>query len=115
MAAEITVAITLEERSRSLGKLADAEVCFHAGPLAGLRLVGFGVWAKGGQECRVTMPARQYSIGGERRAYALLRPATGDADYDALRAAILRAYAEAVTAAEVASCATCESRGWLRR
>lgn len=78
------------------GKLADAEVHFTEGMLDGLKLVGFTVWERrtgGGRN--VTFPARQYSVNGDRRTFALLRPATGDATaQDRVREAILEAYAE---------------------
>ncbi len=64
MAGEPTLAVSVvfvpSDGSRSPGFLADAELHFgnHAGPLAGLKLVGFGVWEakKGG--IYVTLPAR---------------------------------------------------------
>lgn len=63
------------------GKVADAELHFHDGPLAGLKLIGFGVWERrDGGKRRVTFPARQYSVNGERRSFALLRPNPSDAD-----------------------------------
>ena len=40
-----------------------------------LKLIGFSVWERrtgGGRN--VTFPARQYSVNGERRSFALLRP-----------------------------------------
>ena len=41
----------------------------------------------------MTFPARQYSVIGERRSFALLRPANGDAGaQDAIRQCILDAY-----------------------
>ena len=63
------------------GKLADAEVHFEAasGPLAGLRLIGFAIWERRGGGRNVTFPARVYSVSGERRSFALLRPTDGDA------------------------------------
>ena len=78
------------------GKLADAEVIFEAdaGPFTGLKLIGFSIWerrAGGGRN--VTFPARQYSVNGERRSFALLRPANGDASaQEAIRQCILDAY-----------------------
>jgi hypothetical protein len=64
--------------SSPAGKLADAEIEFgpEHGPLAGLRLTGFAVWEKRSPNARrnVTMPARSYSVNGERRSFALLRP-----------------------------------------
>jgi len=82
------------------GKLADAEVIFEAdaGPFTGLKLIGFSIWerrAGGGRN--VTFPARQYSVNGERRSFALLRPANGDASaHEAIRDAILEAYSREV-------------------
>jgi hypothetical protein len=81
------------------GKLADAEVIFEveAGPLSGLKLIGFSIWERrtgGGRN--VTFPARQYSVNGERRSFALLRPANGDASaQEAIREYILDAYSRA--------------------
>jgi hypothetical protein len=64
--------------SSPAGKLADAEIEFgpEHGPLAGLRLTGFAIWEKRSPNARrnVTMPARSYSVNGERRSFALLRP-----------------------------------------
>jgi hypothetical protein len=58
------------------GKVADVELHFTEGPLEGLKLIGFGVWTKRGEQGghNVTFPARQYNINGERRSFALLRP-----------------------------------------
>jgi hypothetical protein len=43
----------------------------------------------------VTFPARQYTVNGERRSFALLRPITGDATaQDRLREMVLQAYAD---------------------
>ena len=77
------------------GKLADAELHFTAGPLEGLKLIGFGVWErKSGSGRNVTFPARQYSVNGERRSFALLRPITDTTGQDRVRDIILQAYAE---------------------
>lgn len=77
------------------GKVADAELHFTEGPLEGLKLIGFAVWERrSGGELNVTFPARQYSVNGERRSFALLRPI---ADFDAqqnVRALIITAYRE---------------------
>ena len=77
------------------GKLADAEVVFEAeaGPLTGLKLIGFSIWERRAGGRNVTFPARQYSVNGERRTFALLRPANGDVGtQEAIREAILDAY-----------------------
>ena len=64
-----------------------------SGPLFGLRLIGFAVWERRGGGRNVTFPARQYSVNGERRSFALLRPLNGDASaQDAIRQCILDAY-----------------------
>ena len=77
------------------GKLADAEVIFEAdaGPLGGMKLIGFAVWERRTGGRNVTFPARQYSVNGERRSFALLRPANGDVSaQEAVRDLILDAY-----------------------
>jgi len=77
------------------GKLADAEVHFGAGLLAGLKLVGFAVWERRNGGRNVTMPARTYAVNGERRSYALLRPVADSLAQEPIRRAILAAYADA--------------------
>ena len=39
---QMTVRITPNDKSNPPGKLADAELHFSSGPLAGLKLIGFG-------------------------------------------------------------------------
>jgi hypothetical protein len=90
----MVVKITPNDKGNPAGKLADAELHFTDGALAGFKLVGFGVWErKNGQGRNVTFPARQYSVNGERRSYALLRPITDQPAPDTLRDAVLSAYA----------------------
>lgn len=74
------------------GKVADAELYFTEGPLSGLKLVGFAVWERRGGDLNVTFPARQYSVNGERRSFALLRPAVEVDSQNALRDLIIDAY-----------------------
>ena len=84
------------------GKLADVEVIFEAdaGPFTGLKLIGFSVWERRNGGRNVTFPARQYSVNGERRSFALLRPANGDASaQEAIRDFILDAYNRTVAEA----------------
>ena len=90
----VTVKITPSDKGNPPGKLADAELQFTDGELAGLKLIGFSIWERrGGTGRNVTFPARQYSVNGERRSFALLRPANGDAAaQEAIRDAILDAY-----------------------
>lgn len=75
------------------GKVADAELHFADGPLAGLKLVGFSVWERrSGGGLNVTFPARAYSVNGERRSFALLRPITDTAAQENIRTLIIAAY-----------------------
>ena len=98
--AAMTVKITMNDRGNPPGKLADAELHFGAGPLDGLKLIGFSVWERrGGSGRNVTFPARQYAINGERRSFALLRPIVDTSAQDGVREMILAAYAEAEAAA----------------
>jgi hypothetical protein len=91
----MTIKIVPNEKGNPPGKLADAELHFTSGPLEGLKLIGFAVWErKTGSGRNVTFPARQYSVNGERRSFALLRPATDSTGQDRMRDLILTAYAE---------------------
>ena len=101
----MVVKITQNDKNAPVGKLADAELHFTEGVLDGLKLIGFSVWERrtgGGRN--VTFPARQYSINGERRTFALLRPIAGDATaQDRVRELILQAYADFEQNAAVAT------------
>ena len=91
----VTVKITANDKGNPPGKLADAELHFADGPLAGLKLIGFAIWERrGGSGRNVTFPARQYSVNGERRSFALLRPVVDTTAQQAVRDRILEAYAE---------------------
>src|SRR5262245_55579101 len=91
----MTIKIVLNESCNPPGKLADEELHFADGPLAGLKLIGFGVWERrSGGGRNVTFPARQYSVNGERRSFALLRPMMDASAQDRIRELILDAYAE---------------------
>lgn len=97
----MTIKILPNDKGLPAGKLADAELHFTDGPLAGLKLIGFAIWERRTREGRnVTFPARTYSVMGEKRSFSLLRPASEAATTDAVRDAILSAYDEFV---EVAS------------
>ena len=70
----MTVKVSPNDKGNPPGKLADAEVHFTGGPLEGLKLIGFAIWeTRSGARRNVTFPARQYSVNGERRSFALLR------------------------------------------
>jgi len=91
----MTVKILPNEKGNPAGKLADAELHFTDGPLQGLKLIGFAVWErKTGNGRNVTFPARQYSVNGERRSFALLRPIEDATAQERIRELILQAYLE---------------------
>lgn len=89
------ITFTPNDKGNPPGKLADAELHFTEGPLAGLKLIGFGLWERrGGNGRNVTFPARQYQVNGDRRSFALLRPIVDTAAQTRIRDLILQAYAE---------------------
>lgn len=56
-------------------KLADVEIHFEEGLLAGLKLVGCSVWrSKKGEALTVLVPSRSYATAGGVRYYELVRP-----------------------------------------
>ena len=101
----VVVTITQNDKNTLPGKLAEAELQFTEGVLDGLKLIGFTIWERRtGNGRNVTFPARSYTVGGERRSFALLRPTTGEAAaQEKLRELILEAYAEFEEKAAVAS------------
>lgn len=73
-------------------KLADAELHFDDGPLAGMKLVGFSIWSRAGGQRNVNFPARQYVANGERRSFVLLRPISDTRMQEQIRDLVLAAY-----------------------
>jgi hypothetical protein len=59
--------------------LAEAEVVFDGadGPFAGLKLVGFSVWRSESGGTYVTLPARAFGAGQERRYFDYIRATSG--------------------------------------
>jgi len=97
------VKIVPNDNGNPPGKLADAELHFGDGPLAGLKLIGFGIWERrGGKGRNVTFPARTYSVNGERRSFALLHPVVDATAQERIRQVVLDAYAEHEAQAAVA-------------
>ena len=92
----MVVRILPSDSSTPVGKIADAEIVFDDGVLNGLKLVGFSIWERrsGNGGRNVTFPARTYSVNGERRSFALLRPVMDTTAQEPLRALILQALAE---------------------
>lgn len=100
----MTIKILPNDTGNPPGKLADAELHFDDGPLAGLKLIGFSVWErKTGNGRNVTFPARQFSVNGERRSFALLRPVHDTTAQERIRELVLQAYAEHEAAAAVST------------
>ena len=100
----MTVKFTTNDKSNPPGKLADAELHFTEGVFEGLKLIGFTVWERRtGDGRNVTFPARTYSVNGERRSFALLRPVGDVTAQERVRELILEAYAEFEEKAAIAS------------
>ena len=102
----MTIKITPNDNKATTpaGKLADAELHFADGPLSGLKLIGFTIWERrGGGGRNVTFPARSYSVNGDRRSFALLRPIADTTAQNTLREMILDAFAEFEERAAVAN------------
>jgi hypothetical protein len=101
----VTIKITPNDKGNPPGKLAEAELHFTEEPLAGLKLIGFSIWERrgGGGGRNVTFPARQYSINGERRSFALLRPIVDATAQNHLRELILEAFQAYEEQAAIAS------------
>ena len=100
----MTIKITPNDKGNPPGKLADAELHFDEGPLDGLKLIGFAIWERrGGGGRNVTFPARQYSVNGERRSFALLRPIADTTAQNRIRDLVLEAYQEYEERAAIAS------------
>ena len=90
----VTVCIMPNVGPDAPGRLADAELRFEGGPLDGLKLIGFSIWERRQGDRQVTFPARQYSVNGERRSFALLRPVSDLAAQERVRALLLEAFHE---------------------
>jgi hypothetical protein len=91
----MTIKFTPNDKGSPAGKLADAELHFMDGPLEGLKLIGFSIWERrGGNGRNVTFPARQYSVNGEKRTFALLRPIVDATSQERIRGLILEAFQE---------------------
>lgn len=93
---EYEIKIMPNEKGSPNGKLADAELYFTEGLLAGNRLLGFAVWERrNGPGRNVTFPSRAYSVNGERRSFELLRAYGSDTTgRERVRDAVLEAYAK---------------------
>ncbi len=90
----VTVKFFVNDKGSPAGKVADVEIIFADGVFAGLKLVGFALWERKGGARIVTFPARSYSVNGERRSFALLRPVIDATAQERVRDLILAAYTE---------------------
>jgi hypothetical protein len=91
----MVVKIVPNDKGNPPSKLADAELHFTEGVLEGLKLVGFAVWERrSGSGRNITFPSRQYTVSGDRRSFALLRPIADAASQERVRDLVLQAYAE---------------------
>jgi hypothetical protein len=100
----MVIKIVPNDKGNPAGKLADVELHFTDGPLAGLKLLGFAVWERRtGAGRNVTFPARNYSVNGASRSFVLLRTISDEHSQDALRDRILQAYAAHAADVAVAS------------
>jgi len=90
----MVVKIVPNDKGNPPSKLADAELHFTEGVLEGLKLVGFAVWERrSGSGRNVTFPSRQYTVSGDRRSFALLRPVADATSQERVRDLVLEAYA----------------------
>ena len=101
----MVIKIAPNDKGNPAGKLADAELHFTDGELQGMKLMGFAVWErKNGPGRNVTFPARNYSVNGARRSYALFRSDGNDTQVqERVRDLILQAYDEYQAQVAVAS------------
>ena len=100
----MVIKIVPNDKGNPPGKLADAELHFTDGALEGMKLIGFAIWERrSGGGRNVTFPARQYSVNGERRSFALLRPIMDVTAQNKLRELILEAFQEYEERAAIAS------------
>lgn len=69
-----------------MSKLADVEIYFEEGLLAGMKLVGCSVWrAKKGEKPTVLVPSRSYATAAGVRYYELLRAVDGETEKKAVK------------------------------
>ena len=90
----MTIKFFPNDKGSPAGKLADAELHFSGGPLDGLKLLGFAVWERKAGGRNVTFPARSYTVQGERRSFALLKPIADPTCQERLRDLVLEAHKE---------------------
>ena len=89
----IEVKILINEQGKPAGKLADAEIHFNGGELAGLKLVGFAIWERrDGTGRTVSFPSRPFIVHGDRKNFSLLRAINDPNAQNHVRSLLLHAY-----------------------
>lgn len=77
--ADVTVKVVKPFHPRA-GLLAELEVHFHGGPLAGLKLINFQVRQDKHGGVFITIPGKAWGMGADRRYFDYLRPIARDVD-----------------------------------
>jgi len=78
----------------------EAEIVLEDGPLAGAKLVGFGLSKGADGEVYVTFPSRAFNAGGERHYFDYLRTADGSGEtIKGIKAWIIEEYRHSALAA----------------
>ena len=91
----LTVKITPNDAGNPPARPGAARLPSGGGRLAGMMRMGSAIGGRrGGGGRTAPSPARQYSVNGERRSYALLRPVVDTAAQNVVRDLILQAYDE---------------------
>jgi hypothetical protein len=71
----MTIKVFPNDTGHPKDKLADVEIHFSNGSLAGLKLSGFSIWRSHGSTPTVRLPSRTYiSDDGSKREFVQLRP-----------------------------------------
>ncbi len=104
-----TTVVVSQDPDRPLGSIGHTWALYEPDdPLDGLKLIGFSIWKRrgGAGGYNVTFPARSYTVNGDRRSFALLRPMVDTTAQNRVRDLILQAYqdyADQLAPAEEAS------------
>lgn len=69
--------VIIERQNGPKNLVAEAEVHFNSGFLAGTKLVGFSIWRNEDGELSVTLPSRSWGDSGVRKFSDLLRAGSG--------------------------------------
>lgn len=101
------IRFTTNEKNTPVGKICDCELHFDEtdGILAGTKLIGFSIFERrGGTGRNLVFPSRTYSVNGERRSFALVRPISDGIDRASARVHPLRVRQVRGTAGDRLTC-----------